>query len=263
LDPKLVENAITEKTKAIIAVHLYGYAANMSSLIDIATKYKLLVFEDAAQSHGAMHGDQMTGAWGKMAAFSFYPTKNLGALGDAGCITTNDDGLAEAARSRRSYGQGVTKYDHISSGWNTRLDPLQAAFLEYHLTRLDEWTKDRRTIASSYKSALEQSGVRSMGPIDVNESVWHHCVILVSNRNGAQEWFKSQGISTDIHYPYAAYLLEPVKPYLSKSYGLGSFPVSDSLANSVLSLPIGPWMNEDQIESVCQALRQIPEEFKA
>jgi dTDP-4-amino-4,6-dideoxygalactose transaminase len=261
IDASLIEQAITLKTKAIIAVHLYGWSANMTQLSAIAKRNNLLLFEDAAQSHGSMHCEKMTGSWGDMSAFSFYPTKNLGALGDAGCITTDDESLADSVRSKRSYGQGASKYDHISTGWNTRLDPLQAAFLDYHLTRIDEWTSIRREIATAYTTAALESGINSLGPATINDSVWHHFVIRVKNRVQAQEWFASKGISTDIHYPYAAYMLDPIKPFLGKSFNLGSFPVSDELSRTVLSLPIGPWMTPGQIAKVTGALLGVPADF--
>jgi len=261
LDVLLVEEAITPNTKAIIAVHLYGWPANMLALDTIAKKHGVLLFEDAAQSHGAMHRNKMSGSWGSMAAFSFYPTKNLGALGDAGCVTTNNDSLASAVRSRRSYGQGTSKYDHISTGWNTRLDSLQAGILSYHLTRLDEWTESRRRIAATYRSAIDNNGLISLGPDSIHESVWHHFVIRVSSRGQAQDWFASKGINTDIHYPYAAYGLEPVKPFLQEIYHETKFAASDDLAKSVLSLPIGPWMTEEQVKAVADVLNKIPDEF--
>ena len=258
IDPQLIKEAITKKTKAIIAVHLYGWAANMTKISEIASKHGLLVFEDAAQSHGALHAGKPTGAWGDMAAFSFYPTKNLGALGDAGAVTTNSQVLQEKVRSRRSYGQGSSKYDHVSLGWNTRLDPLQASFLSYHLTRLDEWTETRRGIASRYKDALSATSIQHMGPADVIDSVWHHFVIRVNDRDNAQEWFKSNGIITDIHYPYAAYKLAPVLDSLPNSYRKRVFPVADELSETVLSMPIGPWMNNGQVNKVADALTKFP-----
>jgi dTDP-4-amino-4,6-dideoxygalactose transaminase len=261
LDASLVEQAITPKTKAIIAVHLYGWSANLSTLSAMAKQHGVLLFEDAAQSHGAMHGEKMTGSWGDMAAFSFYPTKNLGALGDAGCITTDDDVLADAVRSRRSYGQGTSKYDHISTGWNTRIDPIQAGILSYHLTRLEEWTEVRRGIAKKYRSATAEKSIVSLGPDSVDDSVWHHFIIRVKSRKQAQEWFASRGISTDIHYPYAAYMLNPVKPFLPKPFDFGSFPVSDELAETVLSLPIGPWMTREQISKVSEVKSNVPKEY--
>ncbi len=258
LDPDLIEEAITPKTKAIVAVHLYGWAANMTRICETANKHGLLVFEDAAQSHGALHAGKATGAWGDMAAFSFYPTKNLGALGDAGAVTTNSKALQDKVKSRRSYGQGSSKYDHLSVGWNTRLDPLQATFLSYHLTRLDEWTQVRREIASKYMEAISAASLDQVGPIDVSQSVWHHFVIRLKNRVQAQEWLKNNGVNTDIHYPYAAYKLQPVRSAIPKRYSEITFPVADELSESVVSLPIGPWMSIKQIDHIVETLSKLP-----
>lgn len=169
--------------------------------------------------------------------------------------------LADAVRSRRSYGQGTSKYDHISTGWNTRLDPIQAGILSYHLTRLEEWTEVRRGIAKKYRSATAEKSIVSLGPDSVDDSVWHHFIIRVKSRKQAQEWFASRGISTDIHYPYAAYMLNPVKPFLPKPFNFGSFPVSDELAETVLSLPIGPWMTREQISKVSEVKSNVPKEY--
>ena len=258
LNPDLIEEAITSKTKAIIAVHLYGWAADMTRISNIAREYNLLVFEDAAQSHGALHAGKATGAWGDMAAFSFYPTKNLGALGDAGAVTTNSKALQEKIKSRRSYGQGSSKYDHISIGWNTRLDPLQASFLSYHLTRLDEWTQVRREIASKYMEVISDTSLSYVGPIDVSQSVWHHFVIKIKNRVQVQQWLKNYGVNTDIHYPYAAYKLSPVRNAIPLRYSAINFPVSDELSETVISLPIGPWMSAQQINHVVETLSKLP-----
>jgi dTDP-3-amino-3,4,6-trideoxy-alpha-D-glucose transaminase len=261
IDSSKVEEAITENTRAIIAVHLYGWAANMNALKATAKKYKILLFEDAAQSHGASHSGVMTGNLGDMTGFSFYPTKNLGALGDAGCVTTNSDDLAAKVLSRRSYGQGKSKYDHISLGWNSRLDPIQAVFLKHHLTLLDSFTNARRSIASRYKDAINSNGTLNVGPKGVNDSVWHHFVIRTNDRSAAQEWFLSRGVATDIHYPYAAYTLPPVRNLVPKQSSNIKFLNSDALSETVLSLPIGPWMDDSQVSHVSQVLSEIPEQF--
>ena len=263
IDSEKVSDAITDRTRAIIAVHLYGWSANMSALREISAKHGLLLFEDAAQSHGAKHESVMTGNHGDMAAFSFYPTKNLGALGDSGCVTTNSKELADKVISRRSYGQGNSKYDHVSLGWNSRLDPFQAVILSYHLTRLEEFTEARRSIAREYKEATNSSGVLNVGPIDVSESVWHHFVIRVNERAEAQNWFTTMGVSTDIHYPYSAYKLSPVRDFLPSAYLESSFDNSDVLSDTVLSLPIGPWMDSSQISHVADVLSKIPEAYIA
>ena len=255
INPDLIEQAITPKTKAIIAVHLYGQPAKMTAINEIASRYSLKVLEDSAQAHGAMLVGKMTGSIGDASGFSFYPTKNLGALGDAGAITTDDDDLAKFAKSRRSYGVGKTKYEHIDFGWNSRLDSLQAAFLQIHLDKLPAWTARRREIAGRYLEALGSKRASVVGPDNLSESVWHHFVLRTKNRESAQKVLLGLGVSTDIHYPYYANSLGPVADHLSKlSAGLSGNPVGKELANSIVSLPMGPWMEESQVDTVCEAL---------
>jgi dTDP-4-amino-4,6-dideoxygalactose transaminase len=261
LDPRAIERAITSNTKAVIPVHLYGQAADLAAIQEICTRHRLLLLEDAAQSHGAESTAGMTGTVGHAAAFSFYPTKNLGALGDAGAVTTSDPHIAELIRSRRSYGQGSSKYDHVDTGWNSRLDPLQAAFLSLHLKRLEEWTNKRRKIAQTYLDAL--GGHRAtavVGPHNVEASVWHHFVLKAKDRNTLQEFLTGHGIASDAHYPYAVHNLPPMRKFVSVDGELPSFPVAERLAKEVTSLPMGPWMTPQQIDQVASALSLIPED---
>jgi dTDP-4-amino-4,6-dideoxygalactose transaminase len=255
INPDGIEEAITPKTKAIIAVHLYGQPARMTEIYEVAKRHNLKVLEDSAQAHGAGLGGRRAGSLGDASGFSFYPTKNLGALGDAGAITTNDDGLAEFAKSRRSYGVGKIKYEHIDFGWNSRLDSLQAAFLQIHLDKLPGWTARRREIAGRYLEALGPKKTNVVGPESVNDSVWHHFILRTKNRESAQKALLNQGVSTDIHYPYFANSLRPIADY-QKALGAGisENPTGKNLAKSIISLPVGPWMDESQIDKVCEAL---------
>ena len=261
IDPGGIEAAITERTKAIIAVHLYGQAADLAAVSDIAVKHGLILIEDAAQSHGAVSNAGMTGSVGNAAAFSFYPTKNLGALGDSGCVTTSDPEIAERIRSRRSYGQGASKYDHVDTGWNSRLDPIQAAFLSLHLHKLAAWTETRRSIAQTYLDALGDRCAAVVGPHDVQGSVWHHFVLKATSRTGLQDYLSQREVSSDAHYPYAVHQLAPMLPILNPVSRRQTFPVSEGLAQQVTSLPMGPWMSAAQIDKVASALHGIPTEL--
>lgn len=193
IDPSAIARAVSSRTKAVIAVHLFGQAADLAAIKEISDAHDLVLIEDAAQSHGAMSSAGMTGTVGHAAAFSFYPTKNLGALGDAGGVTTADREIAAKIRSRRSYGQGSSKYDHVDTGWNSRLDPLQAVFLSLHLTKLPAWTQRRREIAATYVAALGANASAVVGPSTLSDSVWHHFVLSASNRDALQEYLASKG----------------------------------------------------------------------
>jgi len=262
INPSLVEEAITGKTRAIIAVHLFGQGADMLPLVKLAKKHNLVLVEDAAQSHGADTSAGRVGSCADAAAFSFYPTKNLGALGDAGAVTTHDPIIAARILSRRSYGQGNSKYEHVDTGWNSRLDPLQAEFLSIHLAKLDVWTERRRQIAESYIKALGECLFDSIiGPHSPKESVWHHFVLKTTDRSNLRDYFSSRKISTDIHYPYSINEIEPLKPYLRNKQNVERLSVAQSLGNQVVSLPIGPWMSDQEVSQVCEALSKVPESF--
>jgi dTDP-3-amino-3,4,6-trideoxy-alpha-D-glucose transaminase len=255
LDPALIEAAITPRTRAILAVHLFGRPADLAPMRELADRRGLKLIEDAAQSHGAVSSAGMTGSVGDAAAFSFYPTKNLGALGDAGGVTTSDAALDARVRSRRSYGQGTSKYDHVDTGWNSRLDPLQAVYLSLHLTKLEGWTARRRQIAGRYRAALGDRVTASLGPADVADSVWHHFVVR-TDRARFQEYLLDAGVHTDAHYPYSILDVAPMRAVLAADPG--RFPVAEELGRSVTSLPIGPWMTDAQIDRVCDALAATP-----
>jgi dTDP-4-amino-4,6-dideoxygalactose transaminase len=257
LDPALIEAAVGPRTRAIVAVHLFGRAADLAPMRALADRHGIRLIEDAAQSHGAMSSAGMTGSVGDAAAFSFYPTKNLGALGDAGGITTSDAQLDAKIRSRRSYGQGSSKYDHVDTGWNSRLDPLQAIYLSMHLDRLHEWNDRRRQIATRYRAALGDRIGASLGPADVADSVWHHFV-LRTERAAFRSHLLEAGIHSDAHYPYSIADLAPMRAALPGERLAGRYPVAERLGATVTSLPIGPWMTDAQVDRVADAIAATP-----
>ena len=253
LDPARVEAAIGPRTRALIPVHLYGQAADMTALREIAARRGLRVLEDAAQAVGARHRGRRVGALGDAAAFSFYPTKNLGAFGDGGAVTTNDAALAERLRRLRSYGSTV-KYRHAERGFNSRLDELQAALLRACLPRLDAWNARRALLAQRY--ALGLAGSRFVLPevAPGNEHVWHLFVIRSRDRDALQRSLEAAGIGTMIHYP--------VPPHLQPAYaGLGlargALPVAEAIHDEVLSLPMGTHLDEAAVDRVVAELRRI------
>ncbi len=250
-----ITQALTKRTKAIVVVHLFGIPANLVALRDAANEAGVYLIEDAAQSHGANSGHFLTGSVGDFAAFSFYPTKNLGALGDGGAITTNSTSIAATARSRRSYGQGDNKYEHIDTGWNSRLDSLQAAFLSNDLPNLDSLNARRREIASVYIESLGPSSAAVVGGQNPSESVWHQFVLRTTVRDQACEFFGELGVHTDIHYPYFFNNVVPLKRFVS-SWDL---PISRLLSEQVVSLPISPWLTEREISAVAGALAALPQ----
>lgn len=256
LDPKLVEGAITGKTRAILAVHLYGQPADMDPLIEIARKHNLKVIEDAAQAHGASYQGRHAGALGDAAGWSFYPGKNLGAMGDAGAVTTHDETLADRVRILRNYGSR-TKYFNEVKGFNSRLDPLQAAFLRVKLRHLDRWNQQRKLIAAQYENGLADTPEITLPfvPESMDPS-WHLFVIRHPRRELLQKRLTEAGIGTLIHYP--------VPPHLSKAYAefdakTGDFPITEELARTVLSLPMGPHLTPEQAEIVIDSVRSFRE----
>lgn len=253
IDPQMVEAAITPRTKAIIAVHLYGQPADMDPIRGVAQRHGLKVIEDAAQAHGARYRGRRAGSLGDAAGWSFYPGKNLGAYGDAGAITTDDDRLAESVRELRNYGSRV-KYYNSHKGFNSRLDEMQAALLRVKLKRLDEWNARRSKIAASYLELLEGADLVLPFVAEGAEPVWHQFVIRTPRRDDLQKHLAGAGIDTLIHYP--------VPPHLQEAYGemaltKGSFPVAEAIHGEVLSLPIGPHMPEQNVSRVVQGVRSF------
>ncbi len=254
IDPALIEAAITERTKAIMVVHLYGRPADMDPILAIAARHGLPLIEDACQSHGARYKGRRTGSMGAFGAFSFYPSKNLGAYGDAGALTTNDPALAEKVRMMRNYGQRA-KYDHVYLAWNRRLDTMQAAVLRVKLRHLDEWNHSRRTIASLYGELLSNHsalGLPHSSP-DV-EHVYHLYVVQVEGREYLQAELSARGIGTGIHYPLPIHLQEA---YRDRGFKPGAFPVTEAAAKRVLSLPMYPEMTEADVRRVAAAVDQV------
>lgn len=252
IDPELLEAAITKRTKAIMVVHLYGQPADMDRVLEIAERQGLPVIEDACQSHGARYKGRRTGSLGKFGAFSFYPSKNLGAYGDAGALTTNDSGLAERVRMMRNYGQRA-KYDHVFLAWNRRLDTVQAAVLRVKLPRLDAWNDSRRKIASLYEELLSGTVVVPYVRPDL-EHVFHLYVIQLDGRDHVLAELGARGIGAGIHYPVPIHLQEA---YRDRGFGPGSFPVTEESAKRVLSLPIYPEMTELDVRRVADAVREL------
>jgi dTDP-4-amino-4,6-dideoxygalactose transaminase len=236
IDPSRIEAAITERTRAIIPVHLYGQPADLDPIISLASQRGLYVVEDAAQAHGARYRGKRLGAHGNIVCWSFYPGKNLGAVGDAGAITTDSDELAQRIRMRRNYGS-QTKYVHDIEGTNSRLDPIQAAVLRVKLRYLDEWNERRRSLARQYTDKLSGSDLILPTVADYAEHVWHLFVVRSLCRDDLMKTLDTAGIRSQIHYP--------IPPHLQRAYsGLGirpeDLPIATTLADQVLSLPIGP-----------------------
>lgn len=256
LDPEQVARAVTPHTRAIIAVHLYGQPTVMEPIRAIALESNLLVIEDAAQAHGARYRGQRTGNLGDAAGFSFYPIKNLGALGDAGAITTNDDGLADIVRLLRNYGS-TEKYTHDLLGINSRLDELHAAVLRVKLRSLDEENAARSTIADHYRINITHPGVTL--PIVAADCapVWHQFVIRCRARDSLQAFLKSRGIETLIHYP-----IPPHRQQAYPAWAKLSLPITEAIHREVLSLPISPVLSQDEVSLVCQAVNAFVSEHE-
>ena len=233
LDVGRLEDAITNRTRAIIPVHLYGRPADMDPILDIAQRCRLVVIEDACQAHGARYKGRPAGSLSHAAAFSFYPSKNLGACGDGGMVVTNDAAAARSLQMLRNYGQ-TKKYHHVTRGYNRRLDNLQAALLRIKLKYLDSWNEARRHRAGFY-SRLLNNVVCTPAPARDSEPVWHLYVIQVSDRDGLQAYLGEQGIGTGIHYPIPIHL-QPA--YRDLGYQRGDFPVTERAADTILSLPM-------------------------
>jgi dTDP-4-amino-4,6-dideoxygalactose transaminase len=250
IDPSLIERAITPNTRAIIPVHLYGQPAEMTAIMDIAKKHQLRVIEDAAQAHGARYLGVRAGVLGHAAAFSFYPGKNLGALGDGGAVVTQDEQLAQRVRRLANYGS-ERKYVHEVAGFNSRLDSLQAAFLRAKLPLLDEWNTRRADLADQYLTRLADSDITLPQVSEGAESAWHLFVVRLKSRALVLERLERAGIACQIHYPIA--------PAFSPAYS--SLPMlqeqcrlAHQMSGEVLSLPIGPHLSRESVDRVCDVL---------
>lgn len=253
IDPNRIEEAITPRTKAIIPVHLYGQPADLDPILKIAQKHGLKVIEDAAQAHGASYKNKRIGGHGDAVAWSFYPGKNLGALGDGGAVTTNDSDIANHIRLLRNYGSR-SKYVNEIEGYNSRLDPIQAAVLRVKLKVLDAWNARRTRIAARYTGALAGTGLVLPSVPSWAEPVWHLYVVQNSRRDALQKTLSESGINTLIHYPIPPHLQQA---YAGKKYIKDRFPLAERLANQVLSLPIGPQLDDRSIDAVINNLNDV------
>ena len=251
IDVSQIERAITSRTKVIIPVHLYGNMVEMQTLRSIADRHGLRIVEDCAQSHGATYGGQKSGAWGNIAAFSFYPTKNLGAFGDAGMVVTNDPELSDRVRLLREYGWRQRYISEIS-GLNSRLDELQAAILRVKLKHLDQWNEERRKKAKIYTEMLAPLGVICPSEGFGVKHVYHLYVIRTKKRDALQEFLKKKGIETLIHYPVPIHLQ---KAYEDLGYRQGDLPLTEQCCLEILSLPLFPEMKEQEVEEVAEGIR--------
>jgi dTDP-4-amino-4,6-dideoxygalactose transaminase len=243
LDVDRVAAAIGPRTKAVLAVHLYGQPADVDPLLELCARHELALVEDACQAHGARYNGRRTGSLGTVAAFSFYPAKNLGALGDGGAVTTNDQGLANRVWQLRDFGR-TDKYRHVIPGWNERLDTIQAAVLRVKLGHLDRWNSLRREHAASYESVLGSSSLRLPETAPWAEHVWHLYVVRTRRREAIRAALAAHGVETGLHYP----LPLPFQPALERlGHVSGEFPVTERWSNELLTLPMFPELEPEEI----------------
>lgn len=251
LDPACVEAAIGPRTRAIMAVHLYGQLADMPALTALARRHGLLLIEDAAQAHGATREGRSAGAFGDAAAFSFFPTKNLGALGDGGAVVTGDDALAQRIAALRNYGSEV-KYHHLCQGLNSRLDEMQAALLRVKLKYLDDDVARRRRVARRYREGIRHPQIRLPQVAQEERHAWHLFVVRCAQRDALQKHLQAQGIQTQVHYP--------VPPHRQPAYASLRhlhLPLTERLHDEVLSLPMGPTLDDDAVDRVIAACQSF------
>jgi dTDP-4-amino-4,6-dideoxygalactose transaminase len=254
LDPARVEAAITPRTRVLMPVHLYGQACAMGPLMELAAKHNLRVVEDNAQSQGATWAGQFAGSFGDLNGTSFYPGKNLGALGDAGAVTTNDDALARTVQTLRNYGSQRKYYNEVI-GVNSRLDELQAAVLSAKLPHLDAWTAQRRQVAAAYDERLRGIGDLTLPAVaDGATHVYHLYVVRTARRDALQAHLSAAGIGTLIHYPVPPHLQQA---YQSAGYSAGAFPIAEDLAQTCLSLPMWPGMTDAHVDAVVSAIQRF------
>lgn len=253
IDADKIEEKITERTKAVMVVHLYGHVARMDKITDICKRHRLKLVEDCAQSHGALYRGKMTGTFGDAGCFSFYPSKNLGAFGDAGALVTNDAGLAREARIFRNYGSEKRYYNKMV-GANSRLDELQAGLLNVRLTHMEEITAERRRLAETYGGGLRQDAFCLPAERPDTKSVWHQYVIRTGRRSELMEYLEKKGIGTLIHYPVPPHLSEA---YASLGHERGELPVTEEYADTVLSLPLYSGMREEELRYTIECINSF------
>jgi dTDP-4-amino-4,6-dideoxygalactose transaminase len=250
MDPARIEAAITPRTKVVLPVHLYGQAADMDPIMEIARRRNLIVIEDAAQAHGAEYKGRRVGSIGAMGCFSFYPGKNLGAYGEGGMVVTDSPDYARTMRMLRDWGQ-EKKYHHVLRGFNYRLEGIQGAVLRVKLRRLEAWTEARRSHARAYCRLLSDAGVGLPEEMSYARHVYHVYAVRVRNRDRVQQALQAAGVGTGIHYPIPVHLQ---KAYADPAYAKGSFPLSEQLADESLSLPMYAELTNQQLESVAKAV---------
>lgn len=253
IDASKIEAKINKKTKAIMPVHLYGQAANITAIRDIATKHNLDIIEDACQAHGSSFRNKMVGNFGSFAAFSFYPGKNLGAYGDAGAILTNNKYLAQKVSQMRNYGQKI-KYVHNQIAWNRRLDNLQAAILRVKLRHLKSWNKKRQENARLYNNMLKDTPVITPTVLKDAQHVYHLYVIRSKKRDQLSSFLNSRGVATGMHYPIPIHLQEA---YKNLGHKRGDFPVTERLSQEILSLPMFPELTRIQIKYIADTIKEF------
>ncbi|MCI0486190.1 MAG: DegT/DnrJ/EryC1/StrS family aminotransferase [Blastocatellia bacterium] len=253
IDTGRIEGAITDRTKAIMPVHLYGQPADMDQVLEIARRHNLAVIEDAAQAHGAEYKGRRVGSMGDLSCFSFYPGKNLGAYGEGGMVVTNDPERARAIRMLRDWGQ-ERKYHHVLKGYNFRMDGIQGAILRVKLRYLEEWTEARRAHARQYERLLADSNLQTPAEMPYARHVYHVYAVRTEERETLQRKLNESGIQTGIHYPIPVHLQEA---YSDLGYGRGDFPCSERVADEVLSLPMYAELREADIETVARRMSDI------
>jgi len=254
LDPNDLEERITSRTRAVIAVHLYGSPVDMDAVSEICTRKNILLIEDAAQAQGARYHGRRIGSFGEIACFSFYPAKNLGAFGDAGAITTHNPALADRIRSLSNHGRSQCKYEHGQVGYNYRMDELQGIVLHAKLKKLESWNAKRRSLAEAYRARLGGLPIEFYEVSPAGEAVYHLMAICCDENQALAQYLKTHQIECGFHYPIPVHLQAAFRHL---SLGPGSFPVAERIARRTLSLPIFPEMTEDQFEHVCACIRDF------
>jgi dTDP-4-amino-4,6-dideoxygalactose transaminase len=253
MDPAQIEPAITPRTKAILPVHLHGLMADMDPIMDIARRYGLVVIEDAAQAHGAEYKGRRAGSIGNLGCFSFYPGKNLGAFGEGGALVTSDPEFARKVSLLRDWGQ-ETKYNHVVAGYNYRMDGVQGAVLNVKMNHIESWTEMRRSVAAKYDHLLAHHPMKRPQPPSHCRHVYHVYAVGLRRRDFALQMLHDSGIGVGIHYPVPVHLQ---KAYANLGYRAGDFPVTEELANQLLSLPIYPELRPEQITEVVTHLEKV------